>query len=53
MYMESWRGERWKPVKIARRPKRPVALLKIVTSDMSSVPVRNDMKWRNVWVEIC
>jgi hypothetical protein len=44
MYMETWRGERRKPVRTARSPKKPVNLLKTTESEIISTPVRKLIK---------
>lgn len=50
IYMESWRGESWKPVRMARSPKNPVILLKIIDSAIISTPVRRLIKTRKAFV---
>ena len=49
IYMESWRGESWKPVRTARSPKNPVTLLKIIEREIISTPVRRLIKTRKAY----
>lgn len=40
------------PVRMERRPKKPVTLLKITERKIISTPVRRDIKCRKVWIEV-
>ena len=52
IYIESCSGESWRPVRIARSPKNPVILLKIIESEIISTPVRRLIKTRKACVSL-